>query len=199
MQARGIEDLLKCASNPLSKDEQANIKNAYELALNYSQQSETFTGKPYISHALEVAITSMKEIGLGPTSAICSLLHGLVISEWLSIQKVKDQFGESVAEILEGYKKVSELRTEKVSLQSESFRKLFLSMVDDMRVILIRLSHDLNGLRNLDRLKERKQQLVNEVKYLYAPIAHRLGLYKIKTEDRIGWTTNLANQFTLLS
>ena len=181
-QSIGIEDLLKCGNNPLSKDEQASIKNAYELALNYSQQNEKPTDYPYILHALDVAITSMKEIGLGPTSAICSLLHGLVISEWITIEKVKKQFGQSVGEILEGYKKVSELRTEKVSLQSESFRKLFLSMVDDMRVILIRLSHDLNGLRNIDKLAEGKQQLVKEVKFLYAPIAHRLGLYKIKRE-----------------
>ena len=182
MQARGIDDLLNCANNPLSRDEQASIKDAYELALSYSEQNETLSGSPYISHAIDVAITSMKEIGLGPTSAICSLLHGLVVNDWITIGRIKNQFGQSVAEILEGYKKVSELRTEKVSLQSESFRKLFLSMVDDMRVILIRLSHDLNGLRNIDNLNERQQQLVNEVKYLYAPIAHRLGLYKIKTE-----------------
>ncbi len=177
-----LDELLNCSIVPLAGNDKKNVIRAFEFASKKYEGRLLPNGDPYVIHSMDVAVTSMREIGLGPTSAICSLLHGLVIDELVSISEIKKLFGESVTEILEGFKKVSELSTEKVSLQSEAFRKLFLSMVDDMRVILIRLAHDLNDLRNLDRLENRKEHLIQEIKYLYTPIAHRLGLYQIKTE-----------------
>lgn len=177
-----LEELLASANTPLSESDNKSIIKAFEFAYKYYEGKLLTDGKPYIFHSMEVAIICMKDIGLGPTSAICALLHGLVIDESVSITKIDDLFGSTVSEILEGYKRVSELRTERVSFQSDAFRKLFLSMVDDMRVILIRLAHDLNDLRNIGRLEKRKDLLIQEIKHLYTPIVHRLGLYKIKTE-----------------
>jgi len=175
-------EILLSSCESLNVQEREDIIKAFEFANERYQDRFLPSGDPYLFHGIDVAITCMKEIGLGPTSAICSLLHGFVIDETVPLEEIKEEFGESVAEILEGIKKVSELSTERVSFQSEAFRKLFLSMVDDMRVILIRLAHDLNDLRNIERLGERKLQLIQEIKHLYTPIAHRLGLYRIKTE-----------------
>lgn len=177
-----FEEILASITTPLSESDSENVIKAFEFAKKHYDGRFLADGRPYIFHGLEVAVISMKDIGLGPTSAICALLHGLVIDESVSINKIEDLFGPTVAEILEGYKRVSELRTERVSFQSDAFRKLFLSMVDDMRVILIRLAHDLNDLRNIGRLEDRKDLLIQEIKHLYTPIVHRLGLYKIKTE-----------------
>lgn len=177
-----LEELLKSITTPLSESDSKSVLKAFDFANKHYEGKSLPDGRPYIFHGLEVAVISMKEVGLASTSAICSLLHGLVIDRSVSINEINKFFGPTVAEILEGYKRVSELRTERVSFQSEAFRKLFLSMVDDMRVILIRLAHDLNDLRNIDSLDDRKDLLIQEIKHLYTPIVHRLGLYKIKTE-----------------
>ena len=140
------------------------------------------SGHPYILHNLNVAITAMKEIGLGPTSAICALLHGDQVKPSHTIQKIREEFGEQVAEIIEGFNKISSLRTERLSYQSEAFRTLFLSMVNDMRVILIKLAHRLNDMRHIENRGEKAPHFINEAKYIYTPIAHRLGLYRVKTE-----------------
>ncbi len=182
MRETGFETLLMVGDKPVPPKDAENIVKAYEYALRASSKITHNPDNPYVYHSIDVAEICMKEIGLGPTSAICGLLHGLVVNNLIDDEEISNEFGKSVAEILKGYKKVSELRTERLSFQSEAFSKLFLSMVDDMRVILIRLAHDLNDLRNLDLIGDRQDALIQEVKYLYTPIAHRLGLYKVKTE-----------------
>jgi len=177
-----FEELMAATSNPFSESDNKSIVKAFDFANEHYEGRSLPNGEPFIIHSLEVALICVKEIGLGSTSAICSLLHGLVLDNSFSITEIDKSFGSTVAEILEGYKRVSKLQTEKVPLQSETFRKLFLSMVDDMRVILIRLAHDLNDLRNIDNIEKRKDLLIKEIKHLYTPIVHRLGLYKIKTE-----------------
>lgn len=176
-----FDNLLVIGDKPISKTDKEYLLKAWEYVQKYSFQIDD-RELPYKEHAIDVAETCVREIGLGPTSAICSLLHGLLINDILELKTIKNEFGDNVVEILDGFKKVSKLQTERVSFQSETFSKLFLSMIDDIRVILIRLSHDLNDLRNIDNLGDRKEALIQEIKYIYTPIAHRLGLYKIKTE-----------------
>ena len=110
------------------------------------------------------------------------MLHGIDTKTDYSIEQIRTDFGEHVAEIINGLSRISEFRTERISFQSEAFKTMFLSMVDDMRVILIRLAHRLNDLRHLELLDDKREQFINEVKYLYVPVAHRLGLYKVKDE-----------------
>lgn len=182
LKEKKFKKLLASSNVALTDIDISNITKAYDIACNKFEGKFPSNGNPNVIHAIEVAIISMNEIGLGATSAICSLLHGLVTDGSLSIDEVDKEFGPSVAEILGGYKKVSELRTDRLSFQSDVFRKLFLSMVDDMRVILIRLAHNLNDIRNIDNISDKKDSLIQEIKYLYTPIVHRLGLYKIKAE-----------------
>ncbi len=175
-------ELLNCSLYTLATVDKVSIKLAFEKASDLYRNEVTKDGKPIILYNLDIAIIAMKEIGLGPTSAICALLHGIDLKTDYTIDKIENDFGEHVAEIISGFNSISNLRTERISLQSEAFRTLFLSMVDDMRVILIRLAHRLNDLRHIDLLDEKMEQFIDEVKYLYIPVAHRLGLYKVKAE-----------------
>ncbi len=176
------DELLACSLYTLSTVDKISINLAYEIASDIYRNDTTKDGKPFIIYNLDIAIIAMKEIGLGPTSAICALLHGINKKTNYTLEKIKSDFGEHVAEIIIGFDTISELRTDRISFQSETFRTLFLSMVDDMRVILIRLAHRLNDIRNLNLLDGKREQIIDEIKYLYIPIAHRLGLYKVKSE-----------------
>jgi len=177
-----FNELLDCSLHTLSTVDKISITLAFEIASDIYRNDTTKDGKPFILYNLDIAIIAMKEIGLGPTSAICSLLHGINKKTDYTIDKIRNDFGEHVAEIITGFDTISELRTERISFQSETFRKLFLSMVNDMRVILIRLAHRLNDIRNLNLLDNKREQVIDEIKHLYTPIAHRLGLYKVKSE-----------------
>lgn len=177
-----FNELLECSSYTLATVDKVSIRLAFEIASDVYRNEVTKDGKPFILYNLDIAIIAMKEIGLGPTSAICALLHGINLKTDYRLDKIENDFGEHVAEIINGFNSISELRTERISYQSEAFRTLFLSMVDDIRVILIRLAHRLNDLRHLDLLNNKRDQFIDEVKYLYIPVAHRLGLYKVKAE-----------------
>ncbi|MFA5419476.1 MAG: HD domain-containing protein, partial [Bacteroidales bacterium] len=158
------------------------VRKAYDIANEYYRDKTTPGGDPYVLRNLDIAEIAVKEIGLGPTSAICSLLHSIDLQNDYPIQLVRNDFGDHVADILEGFNRISNLATERISLQSETFRTLFLSIVDDMRVILIRLAHRLSDIRHPEWVHEKQQSVMDEIKHLYTPIAHRLGLYHVKTE-----------------
>ncbi len=177
-----LELIDKC--KPLMKRGDISLVNhAYEIAYNAEIENYANTGEFNLCHNIDVAKICVDQIGLGITSVICALLHHVVIFKYLTLEEIENRFGKSVAVIIEGYDKISELRTEKISLQSENFRKLFLTLINDIRVILIKLAHRLNDMRNIDSFSEGKQQkFSSEVSYLYIPIAHRLGLYNIKSE-----------------
>lgn len=179
---RKLSELLKCSPNPLSDEEIQSIKKAYSFASELHKEEKLANGNPFVLHNLNVAITAMKEIGLGPTSAICSLLHGEKTASDKLIVRIRNKFGNQVAEIVEGFNKISELRTERISYQQESFRNLYLSLVNDMRVILIKLAHRLNDIRYIDLRGDQAELFISEIKHIYSPIAHRLGLYKVRTE-----------------
>lgn len=177
-----LELIDKC--KPLMKRGDISLVNhAYEIAYNAEIENYANTGEFNLCHNIDVAKICVDQIGLGITSVICALLHHVVIFKYLTLEEIENRFGKSVAVIIEGYDKISELRTEKISLQSENFRKLFLTLINDIRVILIKLAHRLNDMRNINSFSEGKQQkFSSEVSYLYIPIAHRLGLYNIKSE-----------------
>jgi GTP diphosphokinase / guanosine-3',5'-bis(diphosphate) 3'-diphosphatase len=181
-----FKELLECSLSPLATVDKVSIKLAFEIAADIYRNDVTKDGKPFILYNMDIAIIALKDIGLGPTSAICALIHGIDLKTDYTLDKIKTDFGEHVLEIIKGFNTISTLATERISYHSEELRTLFMSMVDDMRVILILLAHRLNDIRNIDILGENKERFIDEIKYLYMPIAHKLGLYKIKTEFEEG-------------
>ncbi len=178
-----LEELFDILDEKSDTDARFQIQKAFDLA---SQAYDGITmpdGSPFILHHLDVAVIAMKEINLGPTSAVCALLHSMDTNDEKIREEIVKNFGESVVEIIEGFKKISALQTERISFQSEAFRNMFLSLVNDIRVILIRMAHRLHDVRTPELLtKKQKTKFFNEIKYIYIPIAHRLGLYHIKSE-----------------
>ena len=139
------------------------------------------SGEPYIYHPIAVAHISAKEIGLGTTSIICSLLHDVVEDTDYTLQDIKKNFGKKYALIIDGLTKIQDVFDKNVSLQAENFRKMLLTLSDDVRVILIKLADRLHNMRTLENMTKSKQlKIASETLYLYAPLAHRLGLYSIK-------------------
>ncbi len=173
-----LENLLCCARTELQAKDKAQIKKAFDLAQHYYEKES----KEKMEHYLRIAELTFREIGLGATSAICSLLHGISLDDYPP-EEIEKDFGKDVRDILEGFHKISDIQTDRISYHSEAFRNLFLSLVDDIRVILIKLAHRIDDLRHIDEsTEERKLRIIDEVKSVYIPVAHRLGLYNIKTE-----------------
>lgn len=166
-----------------SKERLLLVDEAFTLAKGIYEHKRLPTGKPYLLHLCELAIIAVEELGMSSTTVIAAFLHGSNQKTTLNLQQIEARFGNSVALIIEGFNKVSNLQTERLSYQSENFRKLFLSLIEDIRVILLKIAHRLYDLRNPgDSEPERLQLSFHEVKHLYIPIAHRLGLYRIKAE-----------------
>jgi GTP pyrophosphokinase len=141
------------------------------------------TGEPYILHPLAVAQICAEEIGLGPLAIVCALLHDTVEDTHITLEDVSSSFGEKASSIVDGLTKISGVFDKGTSLQAENFRKMLLTLSDDIRVILIKLADRLHNMRTLDSMPRDKQlKIASETAYLYAPLAHRLGLYSIKTE-----------------
>ncbi len=171
-------------SEPLAeKDEMRSIREAFHYAMDAFDGEKTSSGEPCIFHALAIARIVAEEIGLGSTSIISALLYNIVEVTNSTRKEFEKRFGVQVLLILEGLSKISELDTDKTSYQAENFRNLLLNLASDVRVILIKLAERLDNLRNLDKRNRKKQlQIASETYYLYAPLAHRLGLYNVKSE-----------------
>lgn len=141
------------------------------------------SGEPYILHPLAVARICVEEIGLGVRSTICSLLHDTVEDTDVGLDDVQRDFGTEIAKIVDGLTKISTVVDVNASQQAENFRKILLTLTDDPRVIIIKLADRLHNMRTLDSMKSEKQlKISSETVYVYAPLAHRMGLYNIKTE-----------------
>ncbi|MCD4771851.1 MAG: RelA/SpoT family protein [Bacteroidales bacterium] len=159
------------------------INKAFEIAFTIENENEEIADELNICHAIDVATFAVSKIGLGTTSIICALLHHIIRKTDYPISEISKHFGDSVVKICIEYSKISELQTKQISLQSDKFRNLFLSFIDDIRVILIKMAHRLHDMHVIDTYSESKQKKIcNELTFLFIPIAHRLGLYKIKTE-----------------
>jgi GTP diphosphokinase / guanosine-3',5'-bis(diphosphate) 3'-diphosphatase len=181
-------ELLSFCIHFAKKDDLVRLRKAFELLLLHHQQSGTETGEDDIIHSIKVARVVSEELNLGMTSIICALLHDIRETDPSIAAQISNGFGPEVTVIVEGFTKLSDIKTEKVSLHSDKFRQLFLSLIKDIRVILIKLAHRLNDMRNFRVLSEEKRVgFLREVQFIYIPIAHRLGLYAIKNELEDLW------------
>ena len=176
--------LLKKSYQELSKIEKKSIKLAFETARNAHGNQVRKSGEPYIFHPLKVARIVSEEIGLGATSIIAALLHDVVEDTNITIDDVEILFGREVSKIVDGLTKISKLSKDKrVSIQAENFKKMLLSINDDVRVILIKIADRLHNMMTLDFLSVEKQvRISSETLFIYAPLAHRIGMYNIKTK-----------------
>ncbi len=180
---RRYRKLLRKAK-PLLKDGDAKmIKKAFNTSLEAHKDMRRKSGEPYIYHPLEVAQICVDEIGLGPTSIISALLHDVVEDTDMEISDIERMFGKKVAKIIDGLTKISGVFEEGSSQQAENFRKMLLTLSEDVRVILVKLADRLHNMRTLASMPRHKQlKIASETIYIYAPLAHRLGLYAIKSE-----------------
>ena len=176
--------LLKKSYQELSKIEKKSIKLAFETAKNAHGNQVRKSGEPYIFHPLKVARIVSEEIGLGAKSIIAALLHDVVEDTNITIDDVEILFGKEVSKIVDGLTKISKLSKDKrVSIQAENFKKMLLSINDDVRVILIKIADRLHNMMTLDFLSVEKQvRISSETLFIYAPLAHRIGMYNIKTK-----------------
>jgi len=160
------------------------IEKAYRFARNAHQGIRRRSGEPYIMHPIAVATIVSQEIGLGSTSISAALLHDVVEDTEFTIEDIEAQFGKKIARIVDGLTKISGgIFGDHASAQAENFRKLLLTMSDDIRVVLIKMADRLHNMRTLSSMPTSKQyKIAGETLYIYAPLAHRLGLFAIKTE-----------------
>ena len=177
------KSLLRACADKTDKADKKEIRKAFDLAVEAHKTQRRKSGEPYIYHPIAVAHIAAKEIGLGTTSIICALLHDVVEDTDYSLKDIEKLFGKKVSKIIDGLTKIQDVFDKNVSMQAENFRKMLLTLSDDVRVILIKLADRLHNMRTLDAMKKPKQlKIASETLYLYAPLAHRLGLYAIKTE-----------------
>jgi guanosine-3',5'-bis(diphosphate) 3'-pyrophosphohydrolase len=175
--------LMRIIKDKLNVNEKRKIRKAFNLAINSHKDTRRQSGKLYISHPISVAKIVAQDVGLGSTSIICALLHDVVEDTSVTIDDIKNDFGDEVAIIIAGLTKISGVVESDVSLQAENFRKMILTISNDIRVVLIKIADRLDNMRTLQYLSSKKQtKIASETLYLYAPLAHRLGLYSIKTE-----------------
>src|SRR5881394_608367 len=180
---RQYRGLLKELKPKLKPGDKELIRTAFEIAAEAHKTMRRKSGEPYILHPLAVARICVEEIGLGVRSTICSLLHDTVEDTDLSLEDVERDFGNEIARIVDGLTKISNVIDVNASRQAENFKKILLTLTDDPRVILIKLADRLHNMRTLDSMKREKQlKIASETVYVYAPLAHRMGLYNIKTE-----------------
>ncbi len=175
--------LLTVCRHNINKEDRKRIREAFDFAAKAHQDHRRKSGEPYIYHPIAVAKIAVEEIGLGATSVICSLLHDVVEDTDYTLEDITDYFGEEVARIIDGLTKISDIFDQTTSIQAENFRKMLLTLSDDVRVILIKLADRLHNMRTLESLPPKKQlKVANETLYLFAPLAHRLGFHTIKSE-----------------
>ncbi|WP_313214591.1 RelA/SpoT family protein [Soonwooa sp.] len=177
------KDLISNTYRTLDEDQNKLIRKAFDIALDAHKDQRRKTGEPYIYHPIEVAKIVANEIGLGATSIACALLHDVIEDSEYTYEDLKKIFGNKIADIVNGLTKISVMNNQNISIQSENYRKLLLTLSEDFRVILIKIADRLHNMRTLESMRPDKQQkIASETVYIYAPMAHRLGLYNIKSE-----------------
>jgi guanosine-3',5'-bis(diphosphate) 3'-pyrophosphohydrolase len=175
--------LLRACKPTMQRGDKKEIRKAFDMALESHKNMRRKSGEPYIYHPIAVAQIAAEEIGLGTTSIVCALLHDVVEDTDMTLDDIEREFGKKTAKIIDGLTKISGVFDYNSSLQAENFRKMLLTLADDVRVILIKLADRLHNMRTMDFMPRQKQlKIASETIYLYAPLAHRLGLYVIKSE-----------------
>lgn len=181
--SRRYKDMLKHTYQTLTKEDKKLIRRAFDLAAEAHKDQRRKTGEPYIFHPIAVAKIVANEIGLGATSIAAALLHDVVEDTNYTLDDIKELFGEKISKIIDGLTKISILNRQDVSIQSENYKKLLLTLSEDVRVILIKIADRLHNMRTLESMSEDKQlKIASETIFIYAPLAHRMGLYNIKSE-----------------
>lgn len=182
---REYRALLRALKQRIKKGDKKIIRRAFELAADAHKEMRRKSGEPYILHPLAVARIVVEEIGLGVTSACCALMHDVVEDTEITLEDIASEFGTNFSRIIDGLTKISNVVDIKASasMQAENFRKILLTLAEDPRVILIKLADRLHNMRTLTSMSREKQlKIASETTYIFTPLAHRLGLYEIKTE-----------------
>ena len=182
---REYRALLRGLKQRIKKGDKKLLRRAFEIAVDAHRDMRRKSGEPYILHPLAVARIVVEEIGLGVTSSICALLHDTVEDTEITLEDLEREFGSNYAKIIDGLTKISNVVDLKAdtTVQAENFRKILLTLADDPRVILIKMADRLHNMRTLESMSRDKQlKISSETTYIYSPLAHRLGLYEIKSE-----------------
>ena len=180
---RRYKALLRSCNSEITREDKKLIRKAFNLAVDAHKDVRRKSGEPYIFHPIAVAQIVAKDIGLDATSIACALLHDVVEDSEYTLNDIEKAFNPKIRKIINGLTKISGFSEQDISSQAENFRKMLLTISDDVRVILIKLADRLHNMQTLDSMPRLKQQKIgSETLYIYAPLAHRLGLYSIKTE-----------------
>jgi GTP diphosphokinase / guanosine-3',5'-bis(diphosphate) 3'-diphosphatase len=182
--AQEYKELLRISYQTLTTDDKKLIRKAFDVAVDAHNEQRRKSGEAYIFHPIAVAKIVASDIGLGATSIAAALLHDVVEDTPITTKDIEKMFGPKIAQLVEGLTKISLVQKDlNVSMQAENFRKMLLTLNDDVRVILIKIADRLHNMLTMDSMENHKQiKLASETLYIYAPLAHRLGLYKIKNK-----------------
>lgn len=182
--AREYKELLRISYQTLTLEDKKLIRKAFDVAVDAHKDQRRKSGEAYIFHPIAVAKIVASEIGLGPTAIAAALMHDVVEDTAITVEDIEKMFNPKVAQLVEGLTKIAQVQKDmNVSMQAENFRKMLLTLNDDVRVILIKLADRLHNMQTMDAMVEYKQtKIASETLYIYAPLAHRLGLYNIKTK-----------------
>ncbi len=182
--AREYKELLRISYQTLSDADKKLIRKAFDFAVDAHKDQRRKSGEAYIFHPIAVAKIVASEIGLGATSIAAALMHDVVEDTDVTIQDIEHLFNPKVAQIVEGLTKIAQVKKDlNISMQAENFRKMLLTLNDDVRVILIKIADRLHNMQTMESMPNNKQvKIASETLYIYAPLAHRLGLYNIKSK-----------------
>ena len=179
---REFRRLMKALPAPLDETDKKNLKKAFDMGLEAHAKQRRKSGEPYFFHPIEVARICVSEIGLGPTAAVCALLHDVVEDTDITMEDIRREFGDKIGQIVDGLTKLDGLYNVP-SEQAENFKKVLSTLVADVRVVLIKIADRLHNMRTIAPMPKHKQlSIAAETDYIYAPLAHRLGLYNVKSE-----------------
>ena len=180
--AKEYKELLRISYQTLTAEDKKLIRKAFDLAVDAHKDQRRKSGEAYVFHPIAVAKIVASEIGLGATGIAAALMHDVVEDTDITLAYIEKMFNPKVAQLVEGLTKISQVQKDlNVSMQAENFRKMLLTLNDDVRVILIKLADRLHNMQTMDSMPEHKQiKIASETLYIYAPLAHRLGLYNIK-------------------
>lgn len=182
--AKEYKELLRISYQTLSEDDKKLIRKAFDVAVEAHKDQRRKSGEAYIFHPIAVAKIVASEIGLGATSIASALLHDVVEDTDITVEDIERMFNPKIAKIVEGLTKIAQVKTDQeISMQAENFRKMLLTLNDDVRVILIKIADRLHNMQTMESMADYKQaKIASETLYIYAPLAHRLGLYNIKNQ-----------------
>lgn len=182
--AQEYKELLRISYQTLSPDDKKLIRKAFDFAVEAHKDVRRKSGEAYIFHPIAVAKIVASQIGLGATSIAAALMHDVVEDTHYTVEDIQREFNPKVAQIVEGLTKIAQVKKDmNISMQAENFRKMLLTLNDDVRVILIKIADRLHNMQTMDSMPEYKQvKIASETLYIYAPLAHRLGLYNIKNQ-----------------